>query len=216
LGGEKLKIPLFAMLVFGAWFFVHVPYAATQEITEGESLSEEIQIRDPRAGEENLTLDQNTSDTPAAERTVETSSIWSVVRMILVLALAAAAVYGVVFFIKRSSKRSPESSPFLKILATSHLASNRYVHIAAVGSKAWLIGSSEGGVALIGEIDDKDVINAMLLEDSRKAAESSASRFPDFQSILRRFGAGNPAASSDTGSSSADDIRRRRERLRGL
>jgi flagellar protein FliO/FliZ len=131
--------------------------------------------------------------------------------MVLILALAAAAVYGVVFFIKRSSKQAVEIDPFLKILAGVHLGSNCYVHIVAVGSKAWLLGSSDGGVNLIGEIDDKDVINAMLLESSRKSAETAAGRFPDFMSIMRKFG-----VSTETRTSAADDIRKRRERIKRL
>jgi flagellar protein FliO/FliZ len=131
--------------------------------------------------------------------------------MILVLAMAAAAVYGVVFFIKRSSKQPVESNTFLKILASAHLGSNRYAHIVAVGSKVWLLGASDGGVNLIGEVDDKDVINAMLLEDSRKISSAPSNRLPDFLSMLRRLG-----AQSESRSSGADDIRRRSERLKGL
>jgi flagellar protein FliO/FliZ len=130
--------------------------------------------------------------------------------MILVLALAAAAIYGIVYFLKRSSRKTITNDPFLKILATTHLGSNRYAHVVSVGSKAWLLGSSDGGVNLIGEIDDKDVINAMLLEDSGRISSSSG-RFPDFLSMLKRLG--TPAESSAPG---AGDIRKRRERLKGL
>jgi flagellar protein FliO/FliZ len=139
------------------------------------------------------------------------SSIWVMIRMVLVLALAAAAVYGVVFFIKRASKPAVASDPFLKILANVSLGSNRYAHIVSVGGKAWLLGSSDGGVNLIGEIDDRDVINAMLLEDSRKSADSQTGRFSDFVSMLRRFG-----AQTESRAAKADDIRKRRERLKGL
>jgi flagellar protein FliO/FliZ len=131
--------------------------------------------------------------------------------MVLILALAAAAIYGIVFFIKRSSKKTADSDPFLKILASVHLGSNRYAHVVAVGSKAWLLGSSDGGVNLVGEIDDKDVINAMLLESSKRSAEAAAGRFPDFMSIMRRFG-----VSSETRAPDADDIRKRRERIKRL
>jgi len=85
------------------------------------------------------------------------------------------------------------------------------VHVVAVGSKAWLLGSSDGGVNLVGEIDDKDVINAMLLESSRKSAETAAGRFPDFVSLLRKLG-----VSAETRASAADDIRKRRERIKRL
>jgi len=138
------------------------------------------------------------------------ASVWVVIRMILVLALAAAAIYGIVFFIKRSSKQTAANDPFLKILASSHLGFNRYVHIASVGSKAWLLGASEGGVNLISEIEDKEIIDAMLLEDSKKSSETQG-RFQDFLSILRRLG--TPAQIRSSG---VDEIRKRRERLKGL
>ena len=138
-------------------------------------------------------------------------SIGVVVRMVLTLALVAAAVYGIVFLLKKTSRRTIEKDPFLKILATAHLGSNRYAHIVSVGSKAWLLGSSDGGVNLIGEVDDKDVLNAMLLEDSKKTAEASTGRFSDFSSILRRFGVSTERNVTDAG-----NIRKHRERLKGL
>jgi flagellar protein FliO/FliZ len=120
-------------------------------------------------------------------------------------------VYGVVFFVKKGSKRVDAKDPFLRVLASTHLGSNRYAHIVAVGSKAWLLGSSDGGVNLIGEIDDKDILNAMLLEESQKSAEAASGRFIDFKSMLRRFG-----MPVDPRAPGAETIRKRRERLRGL
>jgi flagellar protein FliO/FliZ len=217
LGGEELKIPLLALLMFGAGLFIQTPSFSAQEIDVQEveqvlSVSEEqiplVSGNPLRTAEQEMIIEGNTTvAVPAAG-----PSLWSAIRMILVLALAAAAIYGVVFFLKRSSKPAAVSDPFLKILATSHLGSNRYAHIVAVGEKAWLLGSSDGGVNLIGEIDDKDVINAMLLEDSsKKAAETQTGRFPDFISMLRRFGV--KAESHIPGTA---DIRKYRERLKGL
>ena len=197
-------MPLFALFIFAAGFFVQIPIISAQE----SFLEEEMQspLRDPRAGEENMTLEgSDSAAAPAAG-----PSIWTVIRMVLTLALAAAAIYGMVFLIKRSSKPAGKD-PFLKVLAVTHLGSNRYAHVVAVGSKAWLLGSSDGGVTLIGEIEDKDVLNAMLLEDSQKGDDAAAGRFPDFLGMLRRLG--TPAKSSTSG---ADDIRKRRERLKGL
>jgi len=205
-------LSLFALLVLSLGLFVQIPYISAQEgLSQDEgALSEQAQERDPRAWERNISFDDNDGGNAVTGETVAGPSVWSVVRMVLVLALAAAAVYGVVFFIKRASKPAAASDPFLKVLAAAHLGSNRYAHIVSVGGKAWLLGSSDGGVNLIGEIDDKDVINAMLLEDSTKSARSQ-SRFPDFLGMIRRFGA--PA---ERNAPSADDIRKRRERLKGL
>jgi len=199
LGGEKLKLSVFALLILAAGFLVQIQSVSAQEeaVTTEDSL---------RSAEQAMFIQES----PAGQTVSSGPSVWSVFRMILTLAFAAAAIYGVVFFIKRSSKQTVSKDPFLKILATAHLGTNRYAHIISVGGKAWLLGSSDGGVNLIGEVDDKEVIDAMLLEESRKSAEPQG-RFPDFISMLRRLGL--PA---QTGSSGADDIRKHRERLRGL
>jgi flagellar protein FliO/FliZ len=190
--------------------FVQIP------IFSQESVQNEIQdsVQDDtvvgsdlyRAAERNMTFE----DAAPLSMQNSGSSIWTVIKMILVLALAATAIYGIVFLVKRSSRQTAADDPFLKILASSHLGFNRYVHVASVGSKAWLLGASEGGVNLISEIDDKDVINAMLLEDSRKSSEVQ-SRFPDFLTLLRKLGA--PLQSRSSG---VDEIRKRRERLKGM
>ncbi|MCL2266587.1 MAG: flagellar biosynthetic protein FliO [Treponema sp.] len=137
-------------------------------------------------------------------------STWAIIRMVLVLALAAAAVYGIVFLFKRASKPAQYNDPFLKVLANAHLGSNRYVHVVSLGNKTWLLGASDGGVNVISEIDDPDVINAMLLEDSNKISQVKG-RLPSFLSMLRRMG--TPAQG---GAAGADEIRKRRERLKGL
>ncbi|MDR0444447.1 MAG: flagellar biosynthetic protein FliO [Treponema sp.] len=192
-------MPTLALLFLGAGFLALIPKISAQEAPAENPL---------RVAEQSFVFD----DTAAGLETVgSSSSIWTVVRMVLTLALAAAAVYGVVFMIKKSAKRTDVKDPFLKILASAHLGSNRYAHVVSVGSKAWLLGSSDGGVNLIGEIDDNDILNAMLLEDSRKSAETAGGRLTDFISMLRRQGA--PA---ESGAPGADEIRKRRERLKGL
>jgi flagellar protein FliO/FliZ len=131
--------------------------------------------------------------------------------MVLTLALAAAAIYGVIYFIKRASRRVETRDPFLKVLAGAQLSPGRNVHIVAAGSKAWLVGAAEGGVNLISEIEDKDLLNAMFLEDSKRDASAPGGRMLDFKAMLRRLGM--PAQGGAPG---ADNIRKRRERLKGL
>jgi flagellar protein FliO/FliZ len=185
---------------------VQIPVFSQEFIQDSEEEAPVV-VEDPyRTAEQTMTFGEGAA-LPARN---SGASIWAVIRMILVLALAAAAIYGIVFFIKRSSKQTASNDPFLKILASSHLGFNRYVHIASVGSKAWLLGASEGGVTLISEIEDKEVIDAMLMEDSRKSSETQG-RFPDFLTLLRRLG--TPAQSRSSG---VDEIRKRRERLKGM
>jgi len=205
-----------AVLLLTAGLLIQIPisiFAQDSAQADPYALEQSLVIEDPlREAELALTFDESS----AGGTTGAGPTIWDFVRMVLVLALAAAAIYGIVFFLKRSSKKTAVSDPFLKILANAHLGSNRYVHVVSVGNKTWLLGSSDGGVNLIGEVDDKDVINAMLLEDSKKIA-SEPGRLPDFLSILRRFG--TPAGSSSVNTrntANTDEIRKRRERLGGL
>jgi flagellar protein FliO/FliZ len=132
--------------------------------------------------------------------------------MVLVLALAALAIYGVVFFIKRMS-RSPElRDPNLKVLARAPLGGGAFTAVVSVGSRAWLVGGGDGGVSLIAEIDEAEALETMLLDDARKTAEAGNVRFPDFRSLLRRLGGGTENRPANP----AEALRKQRDRLKGL
>ncbi|MDR2134000.1 MAG: flagellar biosynthetic protein FliO [Treponema sp.] len=190
---------------------LNIPQLSAQQApgsgAEGD-ISVSGELSDPiESAERSLVFgDAGTGNIPAP-----VSSISLILRMVLVLALVAAAVYGVIFFIKRASRRSDVKDPFLKVLAGAHLGFNRYVHVVAVGSRAWLVGAAEGGVSLVAEIDDKDILNAMFLDDSRKSAERGTGPLPDFSALIRRLGI--PA---DNSAPDAESVRRRRDRIKGL
>jgi flagellar protein FliO/FliZ len=139
--------------------------------------------------------------------------------MVLVLALVAAVIYGAVFFIRRASRPRDRHNPYLKILTSTHLGSNRFVYVVNLGNQAWLVGAGEGGVSLISEIKDRETLDAMLLEDSQKQTESLGGRFADFRTFLRRFGGGAGPAGDlppDKPGASTDAVRKNRERLKRL
>jgi flagellar protein FliO/FliZ len=219
LGGEKLKLSfclvrlVSAVVLLAAGFFLD-PLKLSAQTDSPDGVSQnggELSIPPPdpiEAAERSLSFDEpsgGAGNLPPGS----VSSIALILRMILILALVAAAVYGVIFFIRRASRRNDVKDPFLKVLASAHLGFNRYVHVVSVGSKAWLVGAAEGGVNYIAEIDDPDILNALFLDDSKKSAEEG--RFPDFSALIRRLGI--PADNSMPG---VDSVRRRRERLKGL
>ena len=157
------------------------------------------------------------------------SSVFVLIRMVLVLALAALAIYGVVFFIKRIAHPRETRDPHLKLLARLPLSNDSYAAVLSVGAKAWLVGGGSGGVSLISEIDDNESLETMLLDDARRSAETETRRFMDFRSLLSKMGAsrerklnreisGSHAENdslADNGSL-AESLRQQRERLRGL
>jgi flagellar protein FliO/FliZ len=139
------------------------------------------------------------------------ASVWNILRILLTLAVVAVAIYGMVFFIKRAVRGNTSKDPFLKILASTQLGVNRHAYVLSVGTQAWLVGSAENGVNLIAEIGDKDILNAMFLDESQKSSQISSGRFMDFKALLGKLG-----MKVDTGAPGPDNIRQRSERLKGL
>jgi len=192
-------------------FNLSVTVLFAQEEPSGEEIAiQETPAVDPIiAREQALPLGDNGTGAAAA---APAASALGIFRVILTLAVVAAAIYGLVFFIKRAARGGRGQDPFLKILASAPLGTNRGAYIVAVGSKAWLVGAAEGGVNLISEIEDKDILNAMLLEDSRKSAEAPTGPFPDFKALLQRLG----MPMETNAPPGPENIRKRGERLKGL
>jgi flagellar protein FliO/FliZ len=160
-----------------------------------------------RAQEEELfSFDDSPSGGTAAPRSP--SSFFAILKMVLVLALVAGLVYLVVYFLRRMGKPQLEQNPHLKILASTHLGSGRYVHVVSVGKEAWLIGTGEGGVNHIAGIGDQEAIDAMILDASKRKTETPEPF--NFQSMLKRFSGGLTAKEKDR----LEKMRERRERFK--
>jgi flagellar protein FliO/FliZ len=179
---------------------------------EGTEVPAENPVADPAAArvaaESQFALGAETSTGPGSGGT---TSFFTILRMVLVLALVAGVIYLVVFFLRRLSRPQAEQNPHLKILASTHLGGGRYVHVISVGNKAWLIGSGEGGIGHIADITDQEAVDAMLLESSKKNAEKPGiNALPAFQSLLKRFSGGNEQPPEDR----IESMRKRRERFK--
>jgi flagellar protein FliO/FliZ len=213
LGGEKLKarhrvidITVFVVYILVSVFFLS-PCLSAQE-PQGEAAFP-APVEDPVvAAERALTLDEGAPE-GAAESAGGTGTSFLLLRIVLMLFIVAAAIYGVVWFLKRAARPSAGRDPYLKVLSTVSLGGSRYIHVVALGSKAWLIGTGEGGPRLIAELQDPDTLNAMLMEHARRS--EAGGRFDNFKSLLRHFGIehGNRPPG-------VDNIRRRRDRIQGL
>jgi flagellar protein FliO/FliZ len=206
LGGEKLNRFRFVIIAaLMAASTISILSAQTQD-PSGNLSDESIVQSSPEA----YTIDWG--DTPSDTPVQGTSSIFVVIRMVLVLALVAAAIYGIVFLFKRAARPQAQTDPHLKVLARTQIGPGCFATVVSVGAKAWLVGGSDsGGVSLISELTEQEAVDAMLLDESRKTAEASP-RFLDFSAMLRRLGGGDKGSTFP----SPDSLRKRRERLKGL
>lgn len=171
------------------------------------------------AGDESsIVLDANAA-LPAAKQAKGPSSVWVLLRVVVVLAIVCAAIYGVVWLLKKTTVVNAANDPYLKAVSSITLAPNKTVQVVTIGGKAYLLGVSEQNVSLIDEITDRELIDAMNLEAYRKASVPPAS----FASVIGSFLPGlkekgharetavDAADSRDFGA--ADVIRMQRDRL---
>lgn len=212
MGGEKLKssrpvLGIFFAAVFFIFSFLFVSFPLSAQDAEPAV---------PSVG----TIDESTiilGETLVTPATGSSSSpVFLLIRMVLVLALCALAIYGVVFLFKRLAKPQESRDPHLKILARVPLSTDSYAAVISVGAKAWLIAGASGAVNVISEIDDIESLETMLLDDARRTSEFGNRRLLDFRSLLGRFGSPQEDKGIMLDSSLAEALRKQRERLRGL
>ena len=232
MGGEKLKLSLpyrgvfYSILAIIVFLFVGSAQIAAQTQEPGQEtlgpISEAV-ADSSRVDESALILGEGPALPPAAGG----STVFVVFRMVLVLAIAALAIYGVVFFIKRLARPQQALDPHLKLLARIPLSNDSFAAVVSLGTKAWLLGGGGSSVNLISEIDDKDSLESMLLDEASRAELSESRRIVDFRTLVAKFGSPKrkeSSANSDGLKSGgfqasgfqADFLRKQRERLGGL
>lgn len=198
------------MLLVGSLAVLLGMMGYAQTGAEGSAIGE---TQNQRVDERTLTIEEP-SPTPS---TVQNPfSFWTVFRLVIILAVVAAAVYGVVYFFRRLSRPTHQDASSLRLVASVHLGSNRFVHVVALGRKAYLVGASDGGVQPIAEIDDQETLDALFLEESKQQARRSQ-RALDFKKILASWGYGKgPDGKVHKEALEAEEIRKQRERLKRL
>ena len=154
---------------------------AQNENTETEPVTD-VRAEEP-ALEFDFADDSETAVQNVTGQNGSSSNVWQFIRLILVLILVIACIYGIVWLLKKSTVPNFQPSQYLKKVAALNLAPGKSVFIVSTPSQAFLIGTSENSVNLIGEINDKELIDSMNL-----AVEAQPSSKPkDFLSVLSSF-----------------------------
>lgn len=109
---------------------------------------------------------------------------WQFIKLILVLALVIACIYGLVWLLKKFSSPAYQSDPYLKRVSSVALAPGKSVCIVSTPSQAFMVGVTDNSINLIGEITDKELIDAMNLNAERQGSNAKPK---DFSSMLGNF-----------------------------
>ncbi|MDR3301262.1 MAG: flagellar biosynthetic protein FliO [Spirochaetaceae bacterium] len=164
-------------------------------------------------------LRENEQNYPLGEGSLQGGvSIWSVLRILIVLVIVSLAIYGIIYFLKKSKQKEPADNAYLKILAAAPINARTAAAVVSVGSSAWLVGVSDASVSLISPLNDQETVDAMLLDYSERAAQGNALRFPNFFSMLQRLvpRESEAGAAPETRDHKKSALHKNRDRLRGL
>ncbi len=149
--------------------------------------------------------------TPAAAIAAPSSSVFTyILRMILVLGLVIAAIYGLFAILKGRGRKPGQEDSFVRVIGSAQLGSNKAVHVVALGDKAWLLGASESSLSLIAELDDRALVEAMVL----RAQESPVIPRKDFASMLAGILRPKGGGDAENTRKNQDFFSRQRDRIK--
>ncbi len=161
---------------------------------------------------------ESVGETSAGSGEIGTFGLGDLVRMVIVLALVAGAVYGLIALLKRRTPSSDEDadSP-IRVLASRKIGATGEVHAVMVGSTVMLLGGNEAGVQRLATIEDKETIDELLLAHSREIPprKTFAHSFGKWLANLAVPGSVTPDQANDT-HVAMGGVQRRLQRLRRL
>lgn len=142
------------------------------------------------------------------------SMIGSILRVLLVLAIIIAAIYGVMYFFKKSAKLdSGGDDPFLRKVASINLGLGKTAQVVTLLDKAYIVGVADNSVCLIGEVTDKELISAMNLYADDKAKIKKPRNFSDILNIFMPGGNKKSDVYADSKDAINNLLQKQRDRL---
>ena len=144
------------------------------------------------------------------------SSVLAVLEMIFVLAIVVGIIYAISRFFKKSMTSANNDDPFLRQVSRIILSPGKTVQVVTLLDKAYLIGVTDNNISLLGEIEDKELVNSMNLYSDKK---SNTPKPRTFAEILNIFMPGSSKKTESVFSGnitdSSDFLKKQRDRLNG-
>lgn len=186
--GENLKFSKASLAFFCAFsLFLSLAYSQANSSQDQGSSQSTINARSALPDESTLPID----DAPAAAaqngsaRLSSGSTLWVFFRMIFVLIVVVACIYLVMNFMRRKmGGEQADDDTFLRKVAQVSVAPGKTVQIVTLLEKAYLIGVTDNSIDLLGEIKDKELVDAMNLNADRKQNVARARNFADVLSLF--------------------------------
>ena len=148
-----------------------------------------------------------------ARNTKKMSTFLVFLRMILVLIFIVICMYAVIRFMKNGLEKPESDDPFLRKVSSVSLAPGKTVQVVTLLDKAYLIGVSDSSVNLIGEVQDKELIDAMNLYADKNNSSNRPKNFNDILALFMPNSAENKNIFSESADKASELLKKQRERL---
>lgn len=158
------------------------------------------------------TIQLNSSAAPAQAEPRKSSSILYFLRMVLVLAVVIVLIYAVLRFMKRTASVGDTDDPFLRRVCSLSIGQGKSVQVVTILSHAYLVGVTDNGINLIGEITDKELVDSMNLYADKNGQVKKPRSFSD---VLELFMQTPSKKQENAFRSTVDSLRQQRGRLNG-
>ncbi len=120
--------------------------------------------------------EQKTSKTP--------STAGMIIKMIVVLALVIAALYGIMIFFKKKNNPAQSDDDFLRRVSSLNLSPGKSIEIVTLIDQGFILGVTDNNINLIAEIKDKELLSALNLNFDKKKNTKKPMNFND---VLEMF-----------------------------
>lgn len=178
----------------------------SQEISSS-SIPDESTLRIGVASTENPSSE-------TASRNAGGSTIWVFFRMVFVLIVVVICIYFVMNFMRKKMDGGiTEDDTFLRKVAAISLAPGKSVQIVTLLEHAYLLGVTENSIDLLGEITDKELVDAMNLNADRNENNARARNFSDILSIFLNPKNAQSAGQKESGANISEFFESQRKKL---
>lgn len=164
-------------------------YSQTSEQAASNASQTEVSSFENNTNYFNQSPAEGGRQSPDALRS-QPGGIWLFLRMIIVLLIVLVLIYGVLWFIKNKTNVVKTDDEFLRRAAWINIAPGKSIEVITLVDKAYVIGVTEDGITLLGELDSKtddqtaQMINAMNL----RADQTTNTKKPlNFNDVMDMF-----------------------------
>ncbi|MBR4372799.1 MAG: flagellar biosynthetic protein FliO [Treponema sp.] len=160
--------------------------------------------------EENIKIDSQNENSDG-KTSIDGATVWAFVKMVIVLLVVVACIYGMFVLFKRNSISDSGSDPFLRKVSGISLSPGKSVQIVTLLDKAYLIGVTDNSITLLGEVDDKELVDSMNVYSDKNSKVSRPRTFSDVLDLFMSHGKNSGSVFSSGAESAADILKRQRE-----